>query len=271
MYVDNPFKSPAVLSICPGIRGLERGVERALGERLRVSAYAEIEAFIVENLLAGMEAGMVVPAPIWTNLKTFPWESFRGRIHGIIGGYPCQPFSQAGLRGGSSDPRHLWPFIKIGVKKSRPLWCYFENVEGHLSLGLRDVCKDLRKMGYQVEAGIYSASEVGAPHRRNRVFILAMENSFLSRVRGWNNEEDGREERPLQTQGSGCLEHPRINGHKQKHKISAGRNSAELTGQGLANSNYAGLQGWIRTILQERRSKWTARTSSSILTAYEKP
>jgi hypothetical protein len=121
MNVDTALKSPVILSLCPGIRGLERGIEKALGGKLRVAAYVEIEAFIIANLLAGMEAGLLDAAPIWSNLKTFNARPFRGKIHGIIGGYPCQPFSVAGVRKGTSDPRHLYPFISRCIKKSRPL------------------------------------------------------------------------------------------------------------------------------------------------------
>lgn len=97
--MDNPFQSPAVLSFCAGLLGLERGLERAIG-KLNVAAYCEIEAFICENLVAGMETGFLAPAPIWTDAKTFPAQHFHGKIHGIIGGYPCQPFSTAGKRMG---------------------------------------------------------------------------------------------------------------------------------------------------------------------------
>jgi hypothetical protein len=102
-HVDNPFESPAILSLCPGILGLERGIERAIGP-VRVAAYVEIEAFIVANLVAAMEAGLLAPAPIWTDVKTLNAKVFRKRIHGIIGGYPCQPFSLAGNRGGQMIP-----------------------------------------------------------------------------------------------------------------------------------------------------------------------
>jgi site-specific DNA-cytosine methylase len=203
-HVDNPFESPSILSTCTGMRGLEIGVEGVLGE-LRVAAYVEIEAFVAENLVQQMEQGVLAPAPVWTNLKTFPWEAFYGKLHWIIGGYPCQPFSHAGLRQGADDPRHLWPSYRRGIKKSRPMGVYFENVEGHLSLGLRDVLTDLRKLGYQVEVGLFSAAEVGAPHRRNRVFILGLENSFLLRMRGWSDEERAHWRRKIQTPRSGEL------------------------------------------------------------------
>ena len=116
-------------------------------------------------------------APIWTDLKTFPWAEFRDRVDILTGGYPCQPFSAAGKRLGTEDPRHLWPFIADGIRILRPKLCFFENVEGHISLGLREVIGELGAIGYQTAWGIFSASEVGAPHQRKRVFILAYDQS----------------------------------------------------------------------------------------------
>lgn len=161
-----------IISFCSGYSGLELGLELA-GVDVRTVAYVEIEAYAVANLVAKMEEGQLVPAPVWTDLKTFPSERFRGKVHGITAGYPCQPFSVAGQRKGADDPRHLWPFIREHVRAIRPLWCFFENVEGHLRLGFKEVFSDLRSMGYAVKAGLFTASEVGAPHRRKRLFILA--------------------------------------------------------------------------------------------------
>ena len=171
--MDFTKQSPVILSFCPGIRGIERGLERVFRE-VRTATFVEIETFIVENLLAAMEAGVVAPAPIWSNLKTFDPKPFRGVIDGIIGGYPCQPFSVAGNRAGEEDPRHLWPFIRRHIEVIQPGWCFFENVAGHLTLGFDVVKRELEEMGYWVEAGIYTAEEVGAPHRRERLFILAV-------------------------------------------------------------------------------------------------
>lgn len=175
-YVDNPFNSPSILSFCPGILGLERGLERAIGT-IRTLAYVEIETFIIENLVQAMEQGILAPAPIWANLKTFNAEPFHRKVHGIIGGYPCQPFSVSGDRNGTEDPRHLWPFIQQHISASRPIWCFFENVAGHLTLGYDQVYRDLHDLGYSVETGIFTADEVGAPHKRERLFILALDNS----------------------------------------------------------------------------------------------
>lgn len=171
----------SIISIATGFLGLERGLERA-GLKIQVAAYVEIEAFIIANLVAAMETNNLATAPIWSDVKTFPYRNFYKKIHGITAGYPCQPFSNAGQRKGTRDPRHLWPFIYRIVQTVKPFWCFFENVEGHLNLGFDEVSRDLRKMGYRVEAGIFSAEEVGATHQRKRLFILAvMGNTTIKR------------------------------------------------------------------------------------------
>jgi DNA (cytosine-5)-methyltransferase 1 len=160
------------VGLCAGYGGIELGLKRAIPD-LRTVALCEIEAFAIANLVAKMEAGLMDPAPVWPNLKTFPWGAFRDRVDILTGGYPCQPFSAAGQRKGKQDPRHLWPYIARGIRILEPRLCFFENVEGHISLGLSDVIEDLAGMGYRTTWGIFSASECGAPHQRKRVFILA--------------------------------------------------------------------------------------------------
>jgi DNA (cytosine-5)-methyltransferase 1 len=180
------------LSLCSGYGGLDLGIKGVFGENCRTVAYAEIEAFAVECLLARMEGGQLDAAPIWPNLKSFPWEAFSDRVDILSGGYPCQPFSAAGKRLGTEDPRHLWPFIANGIRIMQPKLCFFENVEGHISLGLREVVGELESMGYKVSWGIFSAREVGAPHQRKRVFILAhLRDAGLQRH--WGLEQIGLE------------------------------------------------------------------------------
>lgn len=164
------------LGLCAGYGGIELGLQRIF-HALRTVALCEIEAFACANLVAKMEAGLLDPAPIWSDLKTFPWKMFRGKVDILTGGYPCQPFSAAGKRLGQNDPRHLWPFIADGIRILQPRVVYFENVDGHISLGLREVIEELGELGYKATWGIFSAREVGAPHQRKRVFILAYSNS----------------------------------------------------------------------------------------------
>jgi len=170
--VDITHQSPSVLSICTGYGGLEIALERIFGN-INTLAHVEIEAFAIANLVNKMETGRMVPAPVWTDVKTLPLEPFRDRVDILVGGYPCQPFSVAGKRKGKDDPRHLFPAIKRIITGVRPLWCFFENVDGHISMGLSSVISDLEEMGYETTWGVFSAAEVGAPHQRKRVFILA--------------------------------------------------------------------------------------------------
>lgn len=183
------------VSLCAGYGGIDIGLKRAIPS-LRTIAFSEIEAFPVANLVAKMEAGLLDAAPIWTNLKTFPWASFRGQVDILSGGYPCQPFSTAGKQLGTKDPRHLWPFIADGIRAMQPGVCFFENVEGHISLGLREVISELESIGYRTTWGIFSAAEVGAPHRRKRVFIMAESRSQrgeagLSGPQQWQEGQSG--------------------------------------------------------------------------------
>jgi len=90
----------------------------------------------------------------------------------LTAGYPCQPFSLAGERRGTEDDRHIWPYILSIVKAKRPSWCVFENVYGHVSMGLDEVLSDLEGEGYAARPFIVPACAADAPHRRDRVWII---------------------------------------------------------------------------------------------------
>jgi DNA (cytosine-5)-methyltransferase 1 len=91
----------------------------------------------------------------------------------ITGGYPCQPFSNAGNRKGKDDERHLWPYVCDAIGAIRPRYAVLENVRGHLTLGFADVLADLAHLGISARWGIVRAADAGAPHNRARLFILA--------------------------------------------------------------------------------------------------
>jgi DNA (cytosine-5)-methyltransferase 1 len=179
-----------IISFCTGYGGLELGIRRA-GVDLRVICNVEIEAFVQANLVAKIEEGRMDNAPIYSDLKTFPASIFRGKIFGVCGGYPCQPFSSAGKRKGEEDPRHLWPYIRKHIRAIRPVWCFFENVRGHTTMGLWRVLSDLEEDGYRTEWGLFSAEETGAPHQRIRCFILARLGNSDVRYEGSHGIECG--------------------------------------------------------------------------------
>ena len=198
--MDSP-EQLSCLSLCTGYGGIELGLERA-GVCLRPIAYVEREAFAAANLVAKIEAGEMAAAPVWTDVKTFPFADFHGRVGIMLAGYPCQPFSAAGQRKGAADERHLWPHIADGIAACQPRLVFCENVEGHLSLGIKDVFNDLDRLGYSYTAGLFSAEEVGATHRRKRLFWLAYSGS--ARTEAGLPEPQQRKEGQPEVSHNGC-------------------------------------------------------------------
>src|SRR3990167_7966428 len=111
------------------------------------------------------------------------------RIALLTGGFPCQPFSQAGRRGGTADNRHLWPEMLRVIQLTTPTWVIAENVRGLLTIEqgvvFEQVCLDLEGSGYEVQPLIIPAVSVNAPHRRDRIWIIAhnAQNSISQRSR----------------------------------------------------------------------------------------
>ena len=116
---------------------------------------------------------------IFEDVRQFPATEFREPFL-LTGGYPCQPFSQAGKRRGAEDDRHLWPSMFGIIRTSRPTWILAENVAGHVTLGLDEVLSDLESENYATQALIVPACAVDAPHRRDRVWIIANSDKQIS-------------------------------------------------------------------------------------------
>ena len=151
-------------SLFSGIGGLDLGLEQA---GMEVIWQSEIDPY-----------GCRVLKKHWPevvnhgNIKEIKWgDIVRPDI--ICGGYPCQPFSTAGKRNGTDDPRHLWPWVRQAISELQPDYAILENVRGHITLGLSTVLGELASIGYDAEWQIVSANSVGAPHLRERVIIIA--------------------------------------------------------------------------------------------------
>jgi DNA (cytosine-5)-methyltransferase 1 len=165
----------AGISLCAGYGGLDLGI--AIAEpRYRAVCYVEREAHAAATLVARMADEALDQAPVWDDLKSFDGHAWRGRVHILSAGYPCQPFSHSGKRQGSADPRHLWPDVARIIDESDPQIVFLENVEGHIDLGFAEVAGELRRLGYEPKAGLFTARETGASHRRRRLFIMAHAN-----------------------------------------------------------------------------------------------
>jgi DNA (cytosine-5)-methyltransferase 1 len=190
------------ISLCAGVGGLDLGLHLAV-PGYRTVGYVERNAYAAATLVARMADASLAPAPVWDDLRSFDGSPWRGRVHLVSGGYPCQPFSFSGLRKGKDDDRHLWPEVARIVSEVQPEWCFFENVVGHLSLGLWDVIGDLQGMGFRVAAGVFSAAEVGGSHIRERVFILAHADGRDFGEPGLHHPDDRRDDLPVRSQPDG--------------------------------------------------------------------
>ena len=162
-----PRSDVKLLSLCTGYGGLDLAVEAFFG--------AELVACADTDKSASMAIDKHFGVPNLGDIKQIDWAAL-GTIDMITAGYPCQPFSAAGQRKGSDDARHIWPYIKEGIGILRPGIVVLENVRGHLSLGFKEVLADLASIGYDAIWTIVRASDVGAPHQRARLFIIAYAN-----------------------------------------------------------------------------------------------
>lgn len=161
------------LSVCTGGGGLDLGFELAF-PGARSVCLVEREAFAVAHLVSAMRAGLMAPAPVWSDARSFDGRRWRGHVDFVIGGIPCQPHSLAGKRLARDDPRDLWGAFRRIVVQAGAWGCVVENVDGMVSSGgFERVWRDLRRLGFAVEAGLFRASDIGAPHERQRIFILA--------------------------------------------------------------------------------------------------
>jgi DNA (cytosine-5)-methyltransferase 1 len=111
-------------------------------------------------------------APIIPDIHDFDGTKFTGATL-LTGGFPCQPFSVAGKQRGKEDERHLWPEMLRVISQARPTWVIGENVAGFIPMELDNCLSDLEGIGYETQAFVIPACAVDAPHRRDRVWIVA--------------------------------------------------------------------------------------------------
>ena len=162
------------LCLFDGYGGFELGF-RLAGLDIRTVCRVERDSHAAATLVARMEEETLDRAPIWDDVTTFDGRPWAGRVDLITAGFNCQPFSSAGQSRGVDDERWLWPDIARIVAEVGPRFVYLENVGGLVRLGGLDrVCGDLADLGFDAEWGLLSAAAVGAPHKRERFWLLAM-------------------------------------------------------------------------------------------------
>jgi DNA (cytosine-5)-methyltransferase 1 len=127
----------------------------------------------------------------YEDIKATDFSIHRGAIDILTGGFPCQPFSNAGKRLGKNDERHLWPEMLRAIREIKPRWIVGENVAGLLTwnngMVFQEVLADLENEGYEVQSFIIPACAVNAPHRRDRVWIVAYSNNSGDSTQEYGN------------------------------------------------------------------------------------
>ncbi len=172
------------LSLFSGIGGLDLAAERA---GFRTVGQCEFADYPYKVLCKHWP-----DVPKWRDIRTLTGEDFHARtglrtVDVLSGGFPCQPFSVAGKRRGTADDRYLWPEMLRVIQDLRPTWVIGENVAGIVNMALDQVLSDLEAQGYATRAFVIPACGVDAPHRRDRVAIVAWHN---------DREPNGREPLP---------------------------------------------------------------------------
>jgi DNA (cytosine-5)-methyltransferase 1 len=188
-----------VLALCAGIGGLELGLAQA-GVAVESCLYVEAEPYAAAVLATRVASGALAPGYVYAaDLATLDVGARRFDL--VTAGFPCQPASAAGKRQGRADERWIWPSIARIIADAAPRYVLVENVRGLLTvdggLGFREVLESLAACGLDARWGLLRAADVGAPHRRERVFILAGRDLGSERVSDalgdalWNESERG--------------------------------------------------------------------------------
>jgi DNA (cytosine-5)-methyltransferase 1 len=214
-------------SLCTGYGGLDLAAESYFnGETVWCAELDKYASQVIQQRFN---------IPNYGNIKEINWALVEP-IDILTAGYPCQPFSHAGYRKGTDDERHIFPYILEAISVLRPRYAIMENVRGHLSLGFKEVLKGLASIGYDAKWQLVRASQVGAPHQRARLFIVAypasircqdqLQNSqsseFINDLIGNTNNEHKPHNRQMQKLGR------RFTSRREMHLQSAPSTLDEL-------------------------------------------
>jgi len=229
------------ISLYSGAGGLDVGYRRGNPGAIPL-LYVERDFEAAAVLVEKIRTGRLDQAPIWCNTSTLDCKPFVGRVDAIIGGFPCQPFSGAGRREGTEDERWLWEDITRLVGEIRPRELFLENVSGLFHGGIQVVIGGLSEMGYDAKWITLQAKEVGAPHQRERVFILAH-----SRHHARSTKLFGKRERKTSVIGQGSRSVADTDNERVHNEIGwnssttrSGIDVENTSGEGLERENTEG-------------------------------
>jgi DNA (cytosine-5)-methyltransferase 1 len=139
----------------------------------RTVCAVEWEPYPASVLCARQNEGILPPFPIWDDVQTFDGRPWRGRVDVVSGGFPCQDISSAGRGAGIEGSRSgMWRHMARIIGEVRPRFAFIENSPLLRTRGLATVLKDLAEMGYDARWGVLGAHHAGAPHKRDRMWIV---------------------------------------------------------------------------------------------------
>jgi len=168
-----------------------------LGSKLlgwKTIAYVEWDDYCQEVLKARIKDGYLDDAPIFSDISTFKGKQFRGLVDVITAGFPCQPFSIAGEKKGEDDEKNKWPDTIRILREIRPKYALFENVSGLLISGyFGRILTDIHESGYDVSWDCIPSASIGAPHRRDRLWIFCTNSEGKRFLSGKNESRNIKE------------------------------------------------------------------------------
>ena len=197
---DNAIKETTIneLALFAGAGGGCLATQHLLG--FRTVCYVEIAPYPIEVLEARIRDGFLNDAPIWDDVRTFDGNPWRGVVDFISAGFPCQPYSGAGKRLANADQRNLWPNTIRIIGEVQPRYVLLENVSRLLVYPYaRRIFADLAESGYDCRWDCLPAAAIGAPHIRDRLFIVA----YASRLQPGKSVSEFGQSVPAVTLGDG--------------------------------------------------------------------
>ena len=248
------------LSLFSGAGGGVLGTQLLGWETL---GYVEYNEYCQRIIRQRIEDGCLDEAPIFGDINTFISEGYADAYKGMVGvisaGFPCQPFSVAGKKAAEDDPRNCWPQTLDIIRRVRPRYCLLENVGGLLSRKHRyfeTILKDLAESGYDAWWKVISAAEVGAPHKRDRLWIVAHSNSS----RELQSEGGKQDERRWAGYGSQALADSNSGYIGQKEEVRSRRHTSEPSGEDATDTSSERLEGRELPIGEEEAYTTTGST-----------
>ena len=229
----------------------------------RTVCAVEWEPYPASVLCARQNDGLLPPFPVWDDVRTFDGKPWRGIVQVVSGGFPCQDISSAGGGAGITGARSgLWGEMARVIREVRPRFCFVENSPMLTSRGLGTVLADLAAMGFDARWGVLGAADVGAPHQRDRIWIVGVDRNANCNDERTEREVCGRKNvnasrvcqeladadrmRQLQPQRSESDQRGRVgdSGTEVAHTDFAQRKGDKCTERGIAERTDIGKPSW---------------------------